>query len=186
MLQHDIINIVKDFLPLFVYLFLTNSLDFGDFRQIILYFGLSTWTHIEYKKTAKNVFKWYLFQISWFHIFLPFGLSFFWSRLWSSIFSSISFVYLISHLFLWWLSFSLHWLLQFHIKTFLSSFIAKCFCVFFQAFTLVSSEWSFCFFIPATTANDLRLWRIFYTRFYPLHFLNSSERASISLFNVEC
>ena len=85
------------------------------------------------KKTAKNVFKWYLFQISWFHIFLPFGLSFFWSRLWSSIISSISSVYLISHLFLWWLSFSLHWLLQFHIKTFLSSFIAKCFFVFFSS-----------------------------------------------------
>ena len=25
------------------------------------------------------------------------------------------------------------------------------------------------FFIPATTANDLRLWSIFYPRFYPLH-----------------
>ena len=40
-------------------------------------------------------------------------------------------------------------------------------------------------FIPATTANDLRLWRIFYPRFYPLHlfsYLNSWERASISLF----
>ena len=39
------------------------------------------------------------------------------------------------------------------------------------------------FFIPATTANDLRLWRIFYPRLYPLHFfsyLNSLERASIS------
>ena len=38
------------------------------------------------------------------------------------------------------------------------------------------------FFIPATTANDLRLWRIFYPRFYPLHFfsyLNSSERAPV-------
>ena len=43
------------------------------------------------------------------------------------------------------------------------------------------------FFIPATTANDLRLRRIFYPRFYPLHFfpyLNSSERASI--FSLEC
>ena len=32
------------------------------------------------------------------------------------------------------------------------------------------------FFIPATTANDLRLRRIFYSRFYPLHlfsYLNS-------------
>ena len=40
------------------------------------------------------------------------------------------------------------------------------------------------FFIPATTANDLRLRSIFYPRFYPLHFfphLISSERASISL-----
>ena len=45
------------------------------------------------------------------------------------------------------------------------------------------------FFIPATTANDLRLRRIFYPRFYPLHFIsyiNSSERTSISLLNVQC
>ena len=43
------------------------------------------------------------------------------------------------------------------------------------------------FFIPATTANDLRLRRIFYPRFYPLHlfsYLNSWERASI--FPFEC
>ena len=43
------------------------------------------------------------------------------------------------------------------------------------------------FFIPATTANDLWLRRIFYPRFHPLHlfsYLNSWERASISLFNV--
>ena len=45
----------------------------------------------------------------------------------------------------------------------------------------------FSFFIPATTANDLRLRRIFYPRFYPLHlfsYLNSWERASIVHF--EC
>ena len=45
------------------------------------------------------------------------------------------------------------------------------------------------FFIPATTANDLRLRRIIYPRFYPLHLiscLNSWERASISLFSVQC
>ena len=43
------------------------------------------------------------------------------------------------------------------------------------------------FFIPVTTANDIRLRRIFYPRFYPLHlfsYLNSWERASIFLF--EC
>ena len=41
--------------------------------------------------------------------------------------------------------------------------------------------------IPVTMANDLRLWRIFYPRFYPLHlfsYLNSWERASI--FPFEC
>ena len=40
---------------------------------------------------------------------------------------------------------------------------------------------------PATTANDLRLRRIFYPSFYPLHlfsYLNSWERASI--FPFEC
>ena len=43
--------------------------------------------------------------------------------------------------------------------------------------------------IPATTANDLPLRRIFYPRFYSLHlfsYLNSWERASIFLFNVQC
>ena len=51
----------------------------------------------------------------------------------------------------------------------------------------VGSAWSFVFFIPATTANDLRLRRIFYPRFYPLHlfsYLNSWARASILPF--EC
>mgnify|MGYP000163888099 CR=1 FL=1 len=38
--------------------------------------------------------------------------------------------------------------------------------------TFVSSAWSFVFFIPATTTNDLRLRKIsdFYTRSYPLHY----------------
>ena len=31
----------------------------------------------------------------------------------------------------------------------------------FQRFTFVGSAWSLCYFIPATTANDLRLRRIF-------------------------
>ena len=45
------------------------------------------------------------------------------------------------------------------------------------------------FFIPATTANDLRLQRIFYPRVYPLHLfscLNSWERASIFPFECSC
>ena len=45
------------------------------------------------------------------------------------------------------------------------------------------------FFIPTITANDLRLRRIFYPRLNPLHlfsYLNSLERASISLLNVQC
>ena len=33
--------------------------------------------------------------------------------------------------------------------------------------TFVGFAWSFGFFIPATTANDLQLRRIFYPRFYP-------------------
>ena len=45
----------------------------------------------------------------------------------------------------------------------------QCFFVFFQRSTFVGSAWSFRFSIPATTANDLRLRRIFYPRFYPLH-----------------
>ena len=61
------------------------------------------------------------------------------------------------------------------------------FLVFFKRSTFVASAWSFGFFIPATMANDLRLGRIFYPRFYPLHlfsYLNSWERASI--FPFEC
>ena len=59
--------------------------------------------------------------------------------------------------------------------------------IFFKRLTFVGSAWSFGFFIPATTANDLRLRRIFYPRFYPLHlfsYLNSWKRASI--FPFEC
>ena len=44
--------------------------------------------------------------------------------------------------------------------------------------------WSFVLFIAVKKANDLRLRRIFYPRFYPLHifsYLNSSERASMFL-----
>ena len=44
---------------------------------------------------------------------------------------------------------------------------------FFWRSTFVGSVWSFGFSIPATTANDLRLRRIFYPRFYPLHFFLS-------------
>ena len=46
----------------------------------------------------------------------------------------------------------------------------------FQRSTFVGYAWSFGFLIPATTANDLRLQRIFYPRLYPLHlfsYLNS-------------
>ena len=56
----------------------------------------------------------------------------------------------------------------------------------FKGSTVVCSAWSFVFY-PATTANDLRLRRIFYPRFCLLHlffYLNSWERASI--FPFEC
>ena len=59
--------------------------------------------------------------------------------------------------------------------------IHSCSFVFYRS-TFVGSAWSFGFFILATTANDLRLRRIFYPRFYPLHlisYLSSWERASI-------
>ena len=59
------------------------------------------------------------------------------------------------------------------------------FLLLFLRSTFVGSAWSFGFFIPATTANDLRLRRIFYTRFYPLH-LFSWERAISSIFPFEC
>ena len=62
-----------------------------------------------------------------------------------------------------------------------------CLVVFFSFRLSVSSAWSFGLFIPATTANDLGLRRIFYPRFYPLHlfsYLKSWDRASI--FPFEC
>ena len=37
-------------------------------------------------------------------------------------------------------------------------------------FCQVGSAWLFSFFTPATTANDLRLRKDFYPRFYPLHY----------------
>ena len=64
-----------------------------------------------------------------------------------------------------------------------------CFMLFFSVRLFVHSAWSFVFFNPATTANDLRLRRIFYPRFYPLHlfsYSNSWEREPIfPFFNVE-
>ena len=39
--------------------------------------------------------------------------------------------------------------------------------IIFLAFYFAVSAWSFGFFIPATTANDLRLRRIFHPRCYP-------------------
>ena len=56
------------------------------------------------------------------------------------------------------------------------------------ASTFVGSTWSFVFFIPTTTANDLRL-KGFLPQMFSITFLsypNSWEKASISLFNVEC
>ena len=35
--------------------------------------------------------------------------------------------------------------------------VSDFFWIYFQRSTFVGSAWSFCFFIPATTANDLRL-----------------------------
>ena len=53
-------------------------------------------------------------------------------------------------------------------------------CLFFLVFEYCWSAWSFGFFIPATTANDLRLQRISIPDF--IHYILG--RASISLF--EC
>ena len=39
---------------------IANQLDFGDFRQIFLYFGLSIWTHIEYRIKISRVTLYFL------------------------------------------------------------------------------------------------------------------------------
>ena len=61
-------------------------------------------------------------------------------------------------------------------------FVFVVFCVFFSVRLLSILRGHSGFFIPATTANDLRLGRIFYPRCYPLHifsYLIFWERASI-------
>ena len=68
-----------------------------------------------------------------------------------------------------------------------SSFISSFFCFVFSVRLLSVLRGHSVFFIPATTANDLRLRRSLYPRFYPSHlfsFLNPWERASI--FPFEC
>ena len=62
----------------------------------------------------------------------------------------------------------------------LCSFFCVCFCCSFFVLFLAFDLCGFCvvirFFHPATTANNLRLRRIIYPRFYPLHlfsYLNS-------------
>ena len=73
--------------------------------------------------------------------------------------------------------FSEHFLIT-HIKS----------CSFFLSFDIVSSEWSFSFFIPAITANDLQLRRIFIPNcihyfYFPILILRKDP--VFSLFNVE-
>ena len=61
---------------------------------------------------------------------------------------------------------------------------------FFLAFDFfVSSAWSIGFFIPATTANDLRLRKDFNTRSSPLHYyliLILEKEPVFPLLNVQC
>ena len=58
--------------------------------------------------------------------------------------------------------------------------------LFFLAFDFCRFCVVIMFFIPATTANDLRLRRIFYPRFYLFSCLNSWEKPVFSLLNVQC
>jgi len=60
-----------------------------------------------------------------------------------------------------------------------------CFVLFFSVRLLSVLRGHSFFLIPATTANTLRLRRIFYPRFYPLHIL-ILEKEPFSLFNVQC
>ena len=73
-------------------------------------------------------------------------------------------------------------------KIFVNQYMCVCyFFIFFLAFDFCRLCVVIRLFHPATTVNDLRLRRIFYPRFYPLHlfsYLNSWERASI--FPFEC
>jgi len=64
LLKHDEINIFKNCWPLFVKK-KANSLDFDDFWKIVSYFGLSIWTHIEYRK---KVVRWHILSFLLFYI----------------------------------------------------------------------------------------------------------------------
>ena len=58
--KHDEINIIFDHCLLTI--FLANWLVLCDFRQIILYLGLSTWTHIEYRiKSISGTYSFFCF-----------------------------------------------------------------------------------------------------------------------------
>ena len=73
------------------------------------------------------------------------------------------------------------------VRALISVIFILFFFFFFFSVRLLSVLCGHSFFIPATTANDLRLRMIFYTRSYPLHlfsYLNSWERDSI--FPFEC
>ena len=79
------------------------------------------------------------------------------------------------------------WQVRFRFWVLYSSLMPKC-----RDYFLIFLAFDFCrfcvvirFFIPATTANELRLQRIFYLRFYPLHFfsyLNYWVNAQVSWF----
>ena len=63
---------MKGFWRLFVKK-IANSLDLGDFSQIILYFKLSTWTHIEYRiKSSTVAYTFFVFCSIGFIICIPF------------------------------------------------------------------------------------------------------------------
>ena len=75
----------------------------------------------------------------------------------------------------------------------ISLFVVVVFVVFLCVFSvrlLSVLRGHYVFFIPATTANDLRLRRIFYPRFYPLHLffpiLILEKEPVFSLLNVQC
>ena len=79
------------------------------------------------------------------------------------------------------------WLLVQDVWCFMARFVQI---IFFQLSAFVSSAWSFGFFIPATTANDLQLRRIAYPRFFqniyfPILFLEKEPVFPFSMLSAK-
>ena len=72
-----------------------------------------------------------------------------------------------------------------HVWLVVFCFFVCFFLFFFKRSTFVDSAWSFGFFIPATTANDLRLRRIFLSQILSITFMRKSQYVPFWMFSAK-